>query len=818
MSVRQRRVVRAETGADGAWRDLAYRLLGAAWLTLFAVLFYAQVLWANGLLIPRLSVLLDLPGLLLANFQRTPEANWLNLQQRIDLLACAGVVVGLGWYFGRYCMLRLQPDDRCERAAISLGTGLSVWSLLVLGLGTQPLSGWMRLILVAIAAVIAAVLPRYSGRMSMRPESRPAASELRAIRPEYGRWLKRVIVAACAPFVIAILLGAFLPATDFDVKEYHLQGPKEYWLAGRIQFLPHNVYTSFPFLTEMLSLSAMAIRGDWLRGAWAGQAVLMSYSVIAALGVFAVTRRLGGDRAAWLAVLIWLTSPWTFRISTIAYTEGALATYLILTVLAFAITQDSPRELKVDARLITESSPLSVAWMARRPTVWTKGYPVYLGWIGWTGFLAGSAAACKYPGVLSAVIPFGIAIAWVACRCPGTMPRWKGLACDLLTYGAGVLIAFAPWLLKNLIETGNPVYPLLWSLFGGESFDATTNERWNAAHAAPTHLWSQPGLILPDLWRQLQEITLRSDWQSVLIGGFAPLSLLAWRQSRGVRWLWLYVVWLLLTWCWLTHRIDRFWVPMLPLLSVLAGIGLQALWAPLGQDAPHDRAPDGHPLAAFGLLGTRALAAAIVVVSVLFNLAFITTGLAGFNGFLLDEAVAQDQALTSSIRLCRAAGVDEVSKVLFIGEAAVFDADFPCVYNTVFDDSWFEAWCAAPQAGRPKSEWGLRSADEFRRTFAEQGVTHICVHWKEVLRYRLPGSYGFTDFVHPARFDTLVAAGVLQPIEPVAVDDWQRAYAVWKSLSPTERVEVERWAPELRIQSRGADVMRAIEVYRVVRE
>ncbi len=62
------------------------------------------------------------------------------------------------------------------------------------------------------------------------------------------------------------LVGGVSPTTDFDVKEYHLGGPKEYFLKGQIEFLPHNVYTSFPFLTEMLSLAAMVLMNDWLAG------------------------------------------------------------------------------------------------------------------------------------------------------------------------------------------------------------------------------------------------------------------------------------------------------------------------------------------------------------------------------------------------------------------------------------------------------------------------------------------------------------------------------------------------------------------------
>jgi hypothetical protein len=41
-----------------------------------------------------------------------------------------------------------------------------------------------------------------------------------------------------------------------------------------------------------------------------------------------------------------------------------------------------------------------------------------------------------------------------------------------------------PWLVKNLMETGNPVYPLAYSLFGGADWDAATNIRWVRAHSA----------------------------------------------------------------------------------------------------------------------------------------------------------------------------------------------------------------------------------------------------------------------------------------------------------------------------------------------
>ena len=41
-----------------------------------------------------------------------------------------------------------------------------------------------------------------------------------------------------------------LPPVDFDVREYHLQAPKEFFQPGRISFLPHNVYANMPLGAE----------------------------------------------------------------------------------------------------------------------------------------------------------------------------------------------------------------------------------------------------------------------------------------------------------------------------------------------------------------------------------------------------------------------------------------------------------------------------------------------------------------------------------------------------------------------------------------
>jgi hypothetical protein len=145
---------------------------------------------------------------------------------------------------------------------------------------------------------------------------------------------------------------------------------------------------------------------------------------------------------------------------------------------------------------------------------------------------------------------------------------------------------------------------------------------------------------------------------------------------------------------------------------------------------------------------------------------------------------------------------------LFVGDAEIFDARFPLVYNTVFDKSIFEEWCGKSDPALSSVDRPLRSAEEIRRTFAEQGITHVYVNWLEILRYRT--SYRYTDFVTPEKFAELQRMGVLAPA-------WSTsgAFQLWEETNPSYRAEVERWSPSLRVRSAKGEFLKTFEVFPV---
>jgi hypothetical protein len=708
------------------------------WVLVFLGVFFSLDLPNSGMPpINRRDLWLELPVLLQNCVVQAPDATpagWQFFPQRLPAIGPAVLILVGAVCIGSLLLraLRIQREHALEQLVLAYGLGMSATSLLTLSGGLLARrvpevlsdSAFGSVLVLSIFAVIGLFGHDRLKAQQDDTESNPprvAAKPGNQVNwfgillrgqipfPVLARLLAGTVIVL---FLVGMMLGALLPSIDFDVKEYHLQGPKEWFAAGQISWLPHNVYTSFPFLTEMFSLLGMVLSGDWFVGALTGKLVLMTFAPATGVAVFCVARRWFDVRVAWAAALIHLTAPWTYRISIIAYAEGGLTFYLIATLFGLLLTREASGCERRRLMLLA-------------------------------GLFAGSSMACKYPGLLSVVMPLGLALLWFEWRraaetsegesVNGGSPVSRVLKAGAI-YSIGVLLAVGPWLLKNAVETGNPVYPLANSIFHGADWTPTLEANWKAAHGPPHH---QPF----DLLVKLFDVTLKSDWLSPLFYGLAPLTLLVARRRKLIGGLWLYIAFLFLSWWVLTHRIDRFWIPMIPVVSLLAGVGVwwtaERTW--------------------------RYAAGGIVALCVLFNLGFISTALCGLNTWLGDYAdvrpIAESSAKT--IATVNQMNLPPDAKVLCVGEAQVFDARFQLVYNTVFDISLFELWCSAAERGVTSADQPMRSPDEIRTTLAEHGITHVLVNWEEILRYRT--SYRYTDFVAPHRFDWLVEHGVLQP-------------------------------------------------------
>ena len=664
----------------------------------------------------------------------TPQSGLKFLPQRLPLFSWAGLILALALIHGDavyQLTLRRCRLFRTEQVVIRLGIGLGILSTVTLSCG---LAGTLNRTSICIPSFISLAVSGFIRWKSGRVETCQGLPPI-PVRPS-----SRVIVSfatlVIAPFIVYLLLGTVSPPSDFDVREYHLQGPKEWFQQGQITILTHNVYTSFPFLSEMLSLTGMVFAADWWHGALVGKIVLSCFQLLSTLTVFSIARRWISKDVAWLASLIYLTTPWTLRISLIAYAEGALTFYLIAATMTALLVRQFP---------------------GRR--------------IGMTivcGMFAGSAMATKYTGLISVILPTAAVIA-LQFRKSGNeseddaSPKqvvtyhWRSLRFPAAAFSLGVALMIAPWLLKNLVETGNPVYPLAYKIFGGSEWSPEMEARWQPAHAASEHnLLNIPNHIL--------DVAVGNKWTSGLLFAFAVPSVVLWRRNATVLVILCLLAWGFGTWWAFTHRIDRFWIPLIPLLSLAAG----ATWL-------------------ISVSNTWKALLVMVIASVThFNVCFCGSALIGFHVGLMDLDTARQMTIRADIRYLNET-LPSHAKVLMVGEAQVFDATFPLAYNTVFDDCLFERWTTLPEDSQlPVTERRMLPSKKIQAALKDRGITHVVVNWGEILRYRMPASYGFTHYVQPSRFEELIKQNVLTRTGTLLTRHWQ-------DLSDTERRMVVSW-------------------------
>jgi hypothetical protein len=629
---------------------------------------------------------------------------WNTLAERGVVLGMAAVILCVAIAAGWACLRLLHVDrvlSRLEMCLFSIGVGLNLVSLFTLALG---LAGWLRWeAFLACGLLVCVAAGTLYFRAGCASGTREMAAEAGGDSLVGRRWL-----GLMAPFVVAIVLSAMLPPGDFDVREYHLQAPKEFYQSGRITFIPHNVYANMPLGAELLALPAMVVLDDWWTGALVGKTLIALFAPLAAIALYAACCRFASASAGVVAALVYVSIPWVAAVSTQGLVEGAFGFYLLAAMYGALIWKQATCESR----------------SLQGPTAPAAGLLIM------TGFLAGGAVSTKYPGVVYVLLPLAAYIVYQAVasqalrEAPGRAPRTATMALCLFLLGAA--LGCGLWIAKNAALTGNPTYPLLYELFDGATRTPEKNDRWQQAHRPPNY---DPG----DLARRAWTATLASDWLSPLVVPLAALAFASRRTRRLALLVTGYLVFVFAAWWLLTHRIDRFLVPVLPLAAMLAGLG--ATWS---------RA-----------IWWRRSRAAFLAIGLAFNFLVIAGGAAADPRYLADYgALRVDPLRVNPWHLYFNAHSGEVTGLLLVGDAQPFDLEVPVAYNTVFDDSIFETLARG------------RTPEEVRAALAERGISHVYVDWSEIARYRSPGNYGISDFLQPDVFADLAAAGVLEPLPP----------------------------------------------------
>lgn len=341
-------------------------------------------------------------------------AVWLNFsfsflaltRSLLDIAAALWLAfVALGVGLWLLTWLKINSESMLVLLLYGLGLGFGALGLLVLFLG---LVGWLQPVLFYALLVGLTLLTGWkSGRF------------LWGIRPSRPPGL---ILVYMSIVLFLALLQALLPPLSWDALSYHLTGPKLYLAAGQIRPGVDIAPLNYPALLEMLFMLAMAVRGD----VTAKLLHFFYYFMLAGL-VYVIARDYLRVKQSWMAVLFLLAAPLPLILSTQAYSDLPLAFYQVVALLAF------------------------FQWQKRRN----------LGWLVLSGALAGLALGLKYNSLITPLI-IGLLLLWEFRK------EWRRGVRPLLIFALPIFLIALPWYVKNIIFTGNPVYPFV---FGGVFWD-----------------------------------------------------------------------------------------------------------------------------------------------------------------------------------------------------------------------------------------------------------------------------------------------------------------------------------------------------------
>jgi hypothetical protein len=298
------------------------------------------------------------------------------------------------------------------------------------------LSRWSAL---AVALALAAAAWRVPGVPIRRGHDPPPPP------PESERSLSWALAAVAAGAVVLWLVASawnrtVLPPEGIDTLTFHFPDVGKWIREGSIwrvdQFTPLLTNGNYPHNGDVVFLAAiLPWRNDWLAGA-----VNPLYVALAGIAVYALARELGAPRPpAILAGALFASLP---VVGLAANGEGMTDSLMFATLgagMLFLLRHERGAPL----------SELVLAGLALGLAFGTKWYSLW---------------------AVAAVVAV-----WVGVRLIGRLPPRKGpnpLFRDVGLVAGLIALAGGVWLLRNWIDTGNPVFPVEVGALGVTVFDA----------------------------------------------------------------------------------------------------------------------------------------------------------------------------------------------------------------------------------------------------------------------------------------------------------------------------------------------------------
>jgi len=635
----------------------------------------------------------------------------------LSSLATDGSVALLWWLAAAGFGLWLDPRPREARADADGSRGAMPALAAALPIGAAALLSATHLlgsigVLTAGAGVVNWVLvasglfllvrrgsrwnPREGGR-------RPASADVAR-----GSW-EGVVAPSLAAALVALYAAAAASApawlwssefSGFDALSYHLELPKA-WIAsgGVVGPVEGNIYSALPSFVEVAFMQLMLMRGSVVDGAIACQHWATGAALATALAVGELAARVAGDRARWPASLAFLSLPWALVTGTLAYND--LLPCLALAGAWLLIERDDVHPLGArDAAVLA--------------------------------LLAAAAVGAKPTAFLFVALPLlGIVVLRRGARVLRLAPLVVAIA----------LAVLSPWLVRNGLAYGNPLFPFAHAVFGSGPWTSEQFAIFAAGHGPDRPFLER----IPLLWSQwlahgtgappAQHEPWFPQWGLLPLAGLAGL-LLESRHAKAARAGIVAVSVAALCWLLATHLKSRFLLPTaVPLALGVAFLALRAARATQPAVAP---LLVGLLLPLPFLVYWREPARTVPADGALLSApaAFI-----GGASFMTGEVVAADVARAATaeeraLLLARAPtayfinfALPKEARIVAVGHSTPFYFARAVEWNTVWDRGALDR--VADLAPDEPASWGLR--------LRELGFTHALIQPNMLDRWEQSG-------------------------------------------------------------------------------
>ena len=440
------------------------------------------------------------------------------------------VLIGFtGYGLGRKLFRLLKIRFHCLTdeiiSSIALGWGALAYSVLALGL-LSLLHRWVAYGLLGLVALISIsevrtllLTLRSNSARSVRNKFLNGSSKV--TDESISRAFKVSLFFLLGATLAVSFIGALTPPLNYDTLSYHLGVPRLYIRYHQIMYLPHQVYSNFPFTLEMLYTLSLLLKGDIL-----AKLIHLSFGLLTVGAIYCFSRRYFDQKISLLAAGIFYNIPLVGFLSTTAYIDlgATLFQFLALTGL------------------------INWFYSGRRDDFIRSA------------LFCGLAIGTKYPAVLLSFFPLLLGI--VIKMAIVDKSRWSTTLKRVTAFSLLALGVACPWFIKNLAYTANPIYPLFYNFLGGRDWSAFNASRFMKHHSASFGNWWE-------MFKVSLDISKSKDIGPLFII-FAPLMIFFKRFKKPIKLLLTYGGLYFLLWIFFTHGNCRFLLPALPAISLIA--------------------------------------------------------------------------------------------------------------------------------------------------------------------------------------------------------------------------------------------------------